>query len=503
MKKTFIFLLALIFARQTFSYGPTGHEIVGGIADKLLANTATAARLNALLDGISLEKAATIPDEIKGWDAKGADNMRVYPRYRDYPRIEAQLRDFWRANPPTEDPRSAVPSHHWFHYTDVPVLNSEKYADGKVGRNQWDIVHMMHYSTDVLLGKTPEDNPRKITKPVAVILLAHLVGDIHQPLHVGAEYFGQNGQKVDPDRGQAGLEDQGGNSLKLELFGGTNRRSIKLHGFWDNDAVLAQLPSLPAGLTKKEQMAQIEGPKKQLIDRLAKEEPKQWKLPTSVALDDYGEAWANEILPIARQANERLRFTNVHAVQEYEQTIAEGLASEQSISDHISYRDWSTRIVAEELHKAGWRLADLFGKILSSSASTIASISPTPTVREPTPAASPSVTATPLASAVPSATPLPSPVRADAIYGEYPMKYKDIIMDWLYLHLHDPISAKIEWQSEPKRADLPGPGGRKLYGYLVLFTINARNQFGTYTGKQTHGALIRNGEVIKTIGFGY
>jgi hypothetical protein len=109
----------------------------------------------------------------------------------------------------------------------------------------------------------------------------------------------------------------------------------------------------------------------------------------------------------------------------------------------------------------------------------------------------PSPTLTP-ASPTPRRTP-----AVDPVYGEYPVKYKDIIMDWLYMHLHDPLSAKIEWQTEPKRAELPGPHGRKLYGYLVLFTINAKNQFGTYTGKQDHGALIRNGEVIKTIGFGY
>jgi hypothetical protein len=35
----------------------------------------------------------------------------------------------------------------------------------------------------------------------------------------------------------------------------------------------------------------------------------------------------------------------------------------------------------------------------------------------------------------------------------------------------------------------------------VNFKVNARNRFGAYTGKQKHGALIRNGEVIKGIGF--
>jgi hypothetical protein len=33
--------------------------------------------------------------------------------------------------------------------------------------------------------------------------------------------------------------------------------------------------------------------------------------------------------------------------------------------------------------------------------------------------------------------------------------------------------------------------------------VNARNRFGAFTGKQEHGALIRDGKVIKGLGFGY
>ena len=67
-----------------------------------------------------------------------------------------------------------------------------------MGRSQWDIVHMITYCVNVLTGATPEDNARKITKPIAMILLAHFVGDIHQPLHVGAEYFNA-GKAINPD----------------------------------------------------------------------------------------------------------------------------------------------------------------------------------------------------------------------------------------------------------------------------------------------------------------
>jgi len=89
-----------------------------------------------------------------------------------------------------------------------------------------------------------------------------------------------------------------------------------------------------------------------------------------------------------------------------------------------------------------------------------------------------------------------------ARYGPYPTNYKQIVTKWLETQLLDAGSARIEWNGDPKPADL-GTKGEHLYGYLVNFTVNARNRFGTYTGKQAHGALIRNGEVIKGLGLGY
>jgi hypothetical protein len=92
---------------------------------------------------------------------------------------------------------------------------------------------------------------------------------------------------------------------------------------------------------------------------------------------------------------------------------------------------------------------------------------------------------------------------ADATrYGAYPTNYKEIVTKWLETQLIDAGTARIEWNGDPKPADLGTKGGH-LYGYLVNFKVNARNRFGAYTGKQAHGALIRDGQVIKGIGFAY
>ena len=87
-------------------------------------------------------------------------------------------------------------------------------------------------------------------------------------------------------------------------------------------------------------------------------------------------------------------------------------------------------------------------------------------------------------------------------YGPYPTNYKEIVMKWLDTQLIDAASARIEWSGDPQPANL-GTADQPLYGYLVNFKINARNRFGAYTGMQSHGALIYNGEVIKGQGFAY
>jgi hypothetical protein len=464
---------------------------VGGTADKLLANTAAGAQVKSLIDGISLEKAAVIPDEIKAWDKEGVDDPNAFPHYSDHGKIDKQLREFWRANQPTHDPASPMPSHHWFHYTDVPVLNAQKYSDGKTGRSQWDIVHMIAYCVSVLHGEASENNARKITKPIAIILLAHYVGDIHQPLHVGAEYFNEAGHAVDPDKGAAGIEDEGGNTIMLRLKSGTPealaKRGLKLHGFWDNEAVLANLPSVSLAPSKEGRYQALDKAKRQLIDQFAREPAVGWRLTRNTVLTSYAEAWADEILPIAREAHERLRFVNIHAQLDQDRTVAAGIAQEITSTDHVAYADWVAKIVREELHKAGWRLADLLNQALTStplgSSAAIA-----------VPGASQSAAAESI-----SAAPYPSPATAatstnfNSQFGEYPANYKEIVTSWMKANALE--VSHIDWQGDPKPADVAATTGQHRLGYLVIF--NTPEQ----ATSKTRSILIRDGAVINSSGF--
>jgi S1/P1 nuclease len=355
------------FQASIVAYAPLGHEIVGGIADERLANTPTAAKIYALLGGMKLQKATLIADEIKGWDKKGVDDPRSF-HYSAHGNLDRQLRAFWPANRPTHDPNSPAPSHHWFHYTDVPVVPPQRYRDRPAGRSKWDVVHMISYCIDVLEGKIPEQNERRITKPVAVILLAHYLADIHQPLHVGANYFDAQGNATDPDYDKTALEDEGGNTFTLALSDDPPRRrgirKKKFHGFWDNDAVNALFPQVSGTLPKAELEMQITPLKQQLIHDMATHEPRNWQMPSNVLIDNYAEIWADEILPIAREAHARLEFRNVTPLLDNGRVVATGHAIEKSAPNQTDYRVWASAIVGDELHKAGWRLADLLEKIL-------------------------------------------------------------------------------------------------------------------------------------------
>jgi hypothetical protein len=227
---------------------------------------------------------------------------------------------------------------------------------------------MIPFCINVLQDRIPEQNERKITRSVALILLAHYVADIHQPLHVGAAYFDAQGRLTDPDKSKSALADEGGNTFTLELSDEPRRRRgirrKKFHGFWDNDSVNALFTQVPAGLRKKEFDAEIAPLKRQLVDQLATSEPRNWQMPSNISIDRYAEIWANEILPIAREAHTRLDFRNVKPFLDNDHIVAAGEAIERPASDHSLYRTWATSVVRDELQKAGWRLADLLEKTL-------------------------------------------------------------------------------------------------------------------------------------------
>jgi hypothetical protein len=342
MKKVIPLLLAIcLFSTNVLAYGPRGHFLVGAIADRRLAkNKPVAKKVKQLLDGLTLAQVASFPDAIKSWDGcrQPPGNAPVTSKKR----INDELRAFLNANL-----CSSHPSHHEFHYTDVPVFGGEDYGDGTVGREEFDIVKMIPFCIRVLKGEEPETNDRAITKTVAVILLAHYMGDIHQPLHVGAEYFNAAGKPFKPSTTNKGFADQGGNKLTLFTLVGGKLKSTKksLHSYWDGQTVTKAF-----GVTPDSTVAKL----------LASQQPANWQLTGDP--ETWAEQMANDILPLAREAHERLSF-DVKSVAGADE-IKSGIANEKKKTGGRLYATWSAGVVKKEIQKGGWRLAALLEETL-------------------------------------------------------------------------------------------------------------------------------------------
>lgn len=343
MKKLIAVALTIsVLAVNGYGYAARGHRLVGAIADKRLTkNKPVRDKVRTLLDGLTLAQVATLPDQIKSWDACGSrspDNSPVTDRKR----INRELRAFLQANLCNNNP-----SHNEFHYTNIPVVGNEQYADGEVGRREFDIVHLISFCIRVLRGDVPETNDRGVTKAVAVILITHYVGDIHQPLHVGAQFFNADGNAFQPGTTNPGFADQGGNKLTLFTFmKGKRVTAGNLHGYWDFQTVENAF-----GATADTSVAQS----------LAAKTPSNWKLDGGAEM--WSEQMANRMMPVAREAHNRLEFREIES-EAGKRDITSGRAEEKKKTGGQFYAVWAAATVKDQIHRGGWRLAALLEEAL-------------------------------------------------------------------------------------------------------------------------------------------
>src|SRR4029079_4853653 len=118
--------------------------------------------------------------------------------------------------------------HETYHFADVPVQR-DRYDKAYPGTSEHDIVSSINDAI-LVLRNLPAPLPFFIRdEKEALFLLAHLVGDLHQPLHVGAIYLQADGTAVDPDPANASAVE------KSTTHGGNwiidNEK--KLHSDWD------------------------------------------------------------------------------------------------------------------------------------------------------------------------------------------------------------------------------------------------------------------------------
>jgi hypothetical protein len=230
-------LTSAFLSTEALAWGNDGHRAVGAIADKLLKGSNAEKQVAALLlPGESLESISVWADCVKGnWCGPQTPEMVTYV--------------------------SANPKASEYHYTDVP-FQKDHYHDNDVGTAPVDIVQTLKQAIAVLQGKTdPALNPHGFSKRQALLLITHMTGDIHQPLHVGAAFIGKDGKFVVPAKHTdidtvSIFDSRGGNNLlmnddkvaamgasqipgqnKPEREGVPKALTKPFHSYWDSTTV--------------------------------------------------------------------------------------------------------------------------------------------------------------------------------------------------------------------------------------------------------------------------
>ncbi len=174
--RTFFLIAGLCLSFSSFSWGLTGHRIVGEIAEQNLTKKA------------KKELAKLIGAQTLAWWANWPDFIKSDTSYRY--------------------------ASKW-HYVDLPGhMQKEAFIDELKklpGENLYtQITAMMNQLKDRSLSIEK--------RRFALYFLIHLVGDLHQPLHVGRD------------------EDEGGNKIVVYWFD----KKTNLHSLWDTDFIESQ-----------------------------------------------------------------------------------------------------------------------------------------------------------------------------------------------------------------------------------------------------------------------
>lgn len=164
--------LLILLTSPAIAWGPTGHRVVAKVAENHLSPQAAAA-VKKLLSPDTLIEAANWPDEIRSdpaWLHAGPFHFISIPDGQTYQRHSRE---------PDQDPR--------------------------------DIVEAIEHFQLVL----KNGSARRSQRADALRWIVHLIGDIHQPLHVGR------------------AEDKGGNDIPAVWHG----ELTNMHQIWDEDLI--------------------------------------------------------------------------------------------------------------------------------------------------------------------------------------------------------------------------------------------------------------------------
>jgi hypothetical protein len=190
------------------------HRTIAELADDFIKGTPAEKKVKKLLQKVgakSLKEIATWADDIK-------------PIMSNKP-TDKNTKDFLSKFPDTRD----------WHFVDLPI-DATGYDENtyKAFTREDDVVHMLIEVIKILTGDS-----QKFSKINALRWLVHLIGDIHQPLHIACSYIDYNKPKpelvfkksVILSRNLLQKSDRGGNKINLPI----GSKGKPMHSYWDGD----------------------------------------------------------------------------------------------------------------------------------------------------------------------------------------------------------------------------------------------------------------------------
>jgi hypothetical protein len=170
-KSTFILLATILIfpLQQAMAWGVTGHRVVAEIASKHLSKKAKAGLKEIL----------------------GRESLALWANWADFVKSDST----WNH------------AYHW-HFVDAPGhITKEVFMDSLKKQSNKNL----YTQIPAMLAEIKDKSLPLQTRKNALAFLIHLVGDLHQPLHVGRD------------------EDQGGNKISVYWFD----KKTNLHSVWD------------------------------------------------------------------------------------------------------------------------------------------------------------------------------------------------------------------------------------------------------------------------------
>ncbi len=323
-----------------FAWGSAGHQYVGNLAWALLNPTARRHVRSILGSGVTLGQAAVWPDCIRSVSGSTANGFNYHADqytpsacsvFGDSQTEVQRMTDYASRNwTNCIYSGSATKCNLSYHFADVNVHEHSDYDASYFGTQPYDVVHAIEAAEVVLSCKSGQTctvpPPFSIAdKREALLMLAHFVGDVHQPLHVGAVYLDASNAETD----DSGAPTIGGNFLLLPAAYKDN-----LHHSWD------QIPS-SLGTT----------PSAAAISSACQIAP----LPNPVA--DPPEKWASESVTAAQAAYSDMTFVR-DSNQPNDWDV--------QFQDSSAYAAARSAMQKQRLIAAGARLAEVLNSIWPS-----------------------------------------------------------------------------------------------------------------------------------------